>query len=219
MFEINGWIDQFLQALRATFAERVWFVGLQGSYGRNEATATSDIDMVVILDELSPQDIYTYRAMLDTLPRRELICGFLAGKSQLLRWEPSDLVQFYYDTKPIIGSLDELLPLLDSAAVDRAIKMGVCNLHHGCVHNMVHGKSEETLRGLYKSASFAVQAIVLRENGNYVSRHEELCQVASKAEREILDIFLQLKTGDSCQFDKMSEILFSWTKSWIEKIK
>ena len=80
--------------------------------------------------------------MLDSLPDRELICGFLSGKEELLNWEPSDLFQFYYDTKPLKGCLDELLPLLDKAAVERAVKIGACNIYHGCVHNMLYEKNE-----------------------------------------------------------------------------
>lgn len=74
-----------MQNLNDTFGNRVWFVGLQGSYGRGEACDTSDIDVVVILDELSASDIGVYNAMLDTLPERELICGFLSGKNELLK--------------------------------------------------------------------------------------------------------------------------------------
>ena len=116
MIDITVWIEDFLQALNETFANRVWFVGLQGSYGRGEATETSDIDIVVILDQLSVTDIQKYNAMLDTLPHRELICGFISGKDELLNWEPSDLFQFYYDTTPIKGSLDELLSVIDETA-------------------------------------------------------------------------------------------------------
>ena len=162
MINITTWLDGFLKALHDTFEGRVWFVGLQGSYGRGEATETSDIDVVVILDELSASDIGEYKAMLDTLPHRELICGFLSGKDELLGWEPSDLFQFYYDTTPIKGSLDELLAVIDGAAVDRAIKIGACNIYHGCVHNMLHEKSDDILHGLYKSASFVVQAIAFK---------------------------------------------------------
>ena len=43
-------MQNFLQALNETFRDRVWFVGLQGSFARGEATETSDIDVVVILD-------------------------------------------------------------------------------------------------------------------------------------------------------------------------
>jgi hypothetical protein len=32
--------------------------------------------------------------MIDTLPNRELICGFLSGKDELINWEPSDLFQY-----------------------------------------------------------------------------------------------------------------------------
>ena len=110
MIDISNWMNSFLKALNETFGDRVWFVGLQGSYGRGEATETSDIDVVVILDELSAKDIEAYNRMLNTLSHRELICGFLSGKDELLNWEPSDLFQFYYDTKPILGNLDALLP-------------------------------------------------------------------------------------------------------------
>ena len=111
MIEITIWMNAFMQKLNINFGERVWFVGLQGSYGRGEATETSDIDIVVILDELSASDIQTYNTMLDTLPDRELICGFISGKKEIFSWEPSELFQFYYDTNPIKGSLDELLVL------------------------------------------------------------------------------------------------------------
>ena len=70
MIDINVWMNDFLQKLNEVFANRVWFVGLQGSYGRGEATDTSDIDVVVILDELNVSDIQTYHNMLDTLPYR-----------------------------------------------------------------------------------------------------------------------------------------------------
>ena len=219
MPKITSWINQFLQVLDETFGERVWFAGLQGSYGRGEATETSDIDVVVILDDVSAVDIQMYRTMLDTLPNRELICGFLSGKQELLNWEPSDLFQFYYDTKPLKGSLDELLELLDDAAVNRAIKIGVCNIYHGCVHNMLHEKSEAVLRGLYKSASFVVQAICFAQTGTYVSRQEELLAAVSPDESVMVDAFLKLKQGGEMDFDKMSETLFAWSKSWITKTK
>ena len=41
MIDITAWTNNFLQTLNETFANRVWFVGLQGSYGRDEATETS----------------------------------------------------------------------------------------------------------------------------------------------------------------------------------
>ena len=215
MIDISAWMQNFLQALNETYRDRVWFVGLQGSFARGEATETSDIDVVVILDELSAMDIQTYNKMLDTLPHRELICGFLSGKDDIMNWEPSDLFQFCYDTTPIKGSLDEVMAVVDENAVNRAIKIGACNIFHGCIHNMLHEKNEDILRGLYKSASFVVQAIVFKQTGNYIKHQEELLTVATHNEQVIINIFLSLKKGGTVDFIPMSETLFAWSKKWI----
>ena len=215
MIDIATWMQSFLQTLNKTFASRVWFVGLQGSYARGEATETSDIDIVVILDELSAKDIQAYHDMLNTLPHRELLCGFLSGKQEIMNWEPSDLFQFCHDTTPIKGSLNEVLTLVDESALNRAIKIGACNIFHGCVHNMLYEKSEDILRGLYKSASFVVQAIAFKQTGNYISHQKELLQVVSSDERDIVETFLNLKNGETADFTLMSETLFAWSKKWI----
>lgn len=215
MIDIKKWMNAFINAVNGTFTDRVWFIGLQGSYGRGEAFDTSDIDVVVILDELSSSDIHIYNAMLDTLPHRELICGFLSGKNELLNWDPSDLFQFYYDTTPVQGSLNELLAVIDRAAVDRAIKIGACNIYHGCVHNMLHEKSDDVLRGLYKSASFIIQAIAFRQTGEYIKYQKDLLQVVSSDECMIVKTFINLKNGGTIDFDLMSEALFAWSKKWI----
>ena len=212
MIDITNWLHSFQSKLHEVFDTRVWFVGLQGSYGRGEATETSDIDVVVILDELSTTDIQTYNTMLDTLPHRDLICGFLSGKKEIMNWEPSDLFQFCNDTIPIKGSLDEVLAVVDESAVNRAIKIGVCNIYHGCVHNMLHEKSEEILRGLYKSASFVIQAVVFKQTGNYIKQQNELQLLVSSDEKTIIDTFVYLKNGGKVDFCEMSEELFAWCK-------
>lgn len=216
MVDINAWLDEFVQKLNEVFKSRVWFVGLQGSYGRGEATETSDIDVVVILNELTVSDIQTYNDMLDTLPHRELICGFVSGKDEIMNWEPADLFQFYHDTTPIKGSLDELLPKIDSVAVDRAIKIGACNIYHGCVHNMLHTKNEDILKGLYKAASFVVQAIVFKQTGNYIKHQNQLLQASKQQERIVLEIFLKYKNGEAVDFVTASAILFEWSKGMVK---
>ena len=212
-------MNDFLLKLNEVFANRVWFVGLQGSYGRGEATETSDIDVVVILDELNVSDIQVYQEMLDTLSHRKLICGFVSGKDEILNWEPSDLFQFYHDTTAIKGSLDDLLPLIDNAAIDRAIKMGTGNIYHGCVHNMLHEKSEELLKGLCKAASFVVQAIVFKQTGSYIKHQSQLLQVASTEERMITETFLKYKNGEVVDFNEASRMLFIWSKKWISRMR
>ena len=194
---ISSYIGMFCDALRRTFGERICFAGLQGSYGRGEATESSDIDLVVILDRLSPQDIAVYRHMLSGLPYRDRACGFLSGRRELENWEPSDLFQFYFDTEPLIGSLDFLRNLLSREAVERAVRIGACNLYHGCVHNMVHERDPEILSALYKSAVFLLQAVCFRGTGLYLKKRADLRKNVSGREREILDIAEERKREKS----------------------
>ena len=214
MIDIKTWIAEFTNKVEQTFSERVWFIGLQGSYGRGEATQTSDIDVVVILDELRIDDLKAYRDMLDTLQNRELVCGFISGKDELLNWETSDLFQFYYDTTPIKGTLDCLLEKIDKHAVMRAIRIGACNIYHACVHNFVHEKSEDILRSLYKSAAFVLQAVWFYETGKYIKSKAEL-QNAINPPSAVLTNAQELKNGASVKFEEMSELLLNWATALI----
>jgi len=216
MINISAWMKSFLNALNAHFGERVWFVGLQGSYARGEATETSDIDVVVILDEFKSQDVAAYGGMLDGLPHRELICGFISGRDEIMNWEASDLFQFYHDTVPVKGSLNGLLERIDADAVNHAIKMGVCNIYHGCVHNMLHEKSGDILRALYKSAAFVMQAICFKQTGSYFRQMSELAEKVPMSERSVVDTYAAIKGGGDIDFDAMSERLFDWSAKWIK---
>lgn len=214
MIDIKTWVKDFTNKVEQTFSNRVWFIGLQGSYSRGEATETSDIDVVVILDELRIDDLKVYRDMLDTLSNRELICGFISGKDELLNWETSDLFQFYYDTTPIKGTLDCLLEKIDIKAVKRAIKIGACNIYHACVHNFVHEKSEDILRSLYKSAVFVIQAVWFYETGKYIKSKTEL-QNAINPPSAVLTTALNLKNGAEVKFEEMSALLINWAKACV----
>ena len=215
MIELEPWLGRFTRALRDAFGKRIWFAGLQGSYARDEATESSDIDVVVVLDALTSEDIGAYDAMLDSLDRRELVCGFLSGKEELLHWEPSELFQFCHDTRPLIGSLDDVLAAVKPGDVDRAILTGACGVYHACVHNMLHEKDEGILRGLYKTATFAIRAAAYQRTGIYCSRLDDLLQHTDGPDREIVQAYAAMKAGGPVVFAVASERLFSWAKETI----
>ena len=216
--DLGAWLEQFENRLRETFPERVVFLGLQGSRSRGEEKPDSDIDVVVVLDSLSPEDIRRYRAMLDTLPERALICGFLSGWEELTRWEASDLFQFCHDTTPIIGSLESLLSVIAPEDVARAAKIGACNVYHGCVHTLCHGRSMEHLTGLYKSAVFALQALHFRRTGVYLRQKAELLPALSGMDARVLETAIRLRQGESVEFEPAAELLFAWAQEAIKAL-
>ena len=216
MINIKNWIEIFVNRLEETFKKRIWFVGLQCSYARNEANENSDIDIVVILDKVDIQDLIIYRGMLDKLPNRDLICGFVSGKQELMNWSAADLFQFYYDTLPIIGSLDVLLNKITKSDIKNAIKSGACNIYHTVVHNFVHEISEEILKNIYKSAKFVIQAIYFYQTGKYVKDTLQLLEVVEMSEKIILQNYINIKINGQVDFELMCKDIFAWAKEIIK---
>lgn len=218
--DIKTWMQDYLDKLKSLFGSRLLFVGLQGSYGRGEATESSDIDMVVTLNDVNPEDLNKYSSMLDTLPNREKVCGFISGRKELMNWERSDLFQFYHDTIPIFGSIDFLQPLIGKEDVRRAVRIGACNIYHMCGHNMVHERDGKLLKALYKSATFTIQAVSYLQTGTYRKKKTELLPVLQQPEREILESAIALKQQTDlaqAEFDRLSEELFQWASNLIAK--
>lgn len=219
MVDIHQWMKQYQDAVRDLFGGRVLFIGLQGSYGRNEAHETSDIDVVLILDAVSLHDLKQYKQVIGTLPDRSLICGFVSGREELAGWYKSDLFQFYYDTIPYYGSLDDIISVPADADARAAVLMGACNLYHMCSHNYLHGSDMETLKGLYKSAFFVLQAKHFSETGDYVKNHSTLIHVLSGTDLSVSQAADQVKTADLSQaaLERHSKLLLQWTHQLIRE--
>jgi hypothetical protein len=80
---------------------------------------------------------------------------------------------------------------------------------------MVYDKSDDILNGLYKSASYLIQAICFKRTGNYITCQRELLETVSEEEKTIVKTFMDLKNGEDVHINKMSERLFGWAKKWI----
>ena len=178
MFDINVWLDIIIKKLQNEFEQRLLFVGLQGSYNRGEATPNSDIDIVVILDNLSFEDLKRYHSIIDSMPDKDKSCGFISGREELQNWSKSDLFQFFYDTKSLIGNLQDLIqaPTIEDAI--QAVKIGAENLYHTAVHSFIHSNNRtEDLKNLYKGVFFILQAKYFIETKKYIPTKMELLEL------------------------------------------
>ncbi len=215
MVDIDIWLKAFSEKVKVVFKERVIFLGIQGSVGRGEATKSSDIDVVVILDTLSYADLKAYDEAISELPSREKICGFVSGLSEITNWDRSDLFQFCHDTTALYGSLGFLEKSVTADDIRRAVHKGACDIYHMCVHNSVHEKSAEILKSLYKSAFFVLQAKSFLENGVYHRQKAELINALKGTDRDVL------RTLTEGEFDLMrsSAILMEWSGGLICEFK
>ena len=67
-FNIESWLQEFTKKLFDQFNRRIKFVGLQGSYRRGEADENSDVDIVIILDKLTSDDLTAYKNIVHSMP-------------------------------------------------------------------------------------------------------------------------------------------------------
>lgn len=213
-FQIEDWLNQFIQKCMSAFSDRLCLIGLQGSYGRGEATADSDIDMVVILDTLDTNDLNTYREIVASMPSSEKACGFCSGKQELLHWPRYDLFQLLHDTRVLYGSMDGLFPAIWPQDVQDAIRIGAANLYHAACHSYLYNKTPAAgLSSLYKGTFFILQALHFYRTQQYISQKQELLSLLSGADAEILELCIN-RHKTACYSPAETEAAYQKLISW-----
>lgn len=193
--EIAMWTAAFAKVMEAAFGERLVFLGLQGSQARGEAGPDSDIDTVVILDRLTPEDLEIFWSAVAELPNREKLCGFLSGAAELAAWDRGELFQFVLDTVPIRGDLAVLTPALGTEDACRAVHSGGCAIYHACCHNLLYERSGELLAGLYKTAAFTLRAKAMVDAGMRCVKTADLFAFCTGADRVVLERWEAIRKG------------------------
>lgn len=215
IFSIEDWLSIVIEKLRQTFNEKLLFIGLQGSYNRGEETSESDIDLVVILEELNFNDLKLYRKIINEMPNNELACGFISGKKELQNWSKADLFQFFYDTRSLLGNLEDIIQPPTMEDIKQSIKISSESLYHASVHSFVHSTNyAEDLQGLYKMTFFILQAKYFIENNIYAKTKKELVKCLKGLDREILNICInrkQLNSIENNELENLYKKLIAWS--------
>lgn len=142
MIPAKDYMKTLTTHLQARFGSRLLYVGLQGSYARGEATEASDIDPMVILEDLSVRDLAAYRAILEEVGYFSLSCGFLCGRAELVHWNPLEICHLVHTTTDYYGTLEEFLPAYGRVDVENYVKLSLGNLFHQLCHHYVHADQE-----------------------------------------------------------------------------
>ncbi len=185
--EIQSWCEDYIASMEKTFEKRIRFIGIQGSYGRGEAGAESDIDMVLILDVLTMDDLKAYRKSVAAMELSHLVCGFLCGVKELAAWGKSDLFHLYFDTVPLWGKLDDLVPPPSSEDARDAVSKGLCEIYHGACHNIIFDRDPLILQSLYKGLFFVLRAKYFWEHGQWKHCKSDLTKVVTEREASLLN--------------------------------
>lgn len=210
MVEIERWMAGLREKLTERFGPRLLFLGLQGSYGRGEATQDSDIDVVTVLDRVELPDLDAYRAIVRRMPEGEKACGFLCGAAELKSWPKYDLLAVARDTRDVYGTLAELLPSFDQGDVAEAAAIGASGIYHAAVHTYLYADREGWpgfLKEAHKGAFFTLRALHELRTGENVRAKRDLLPLLEGDERALLAYGL-------CPTDEPLEDIFARLLRW-----
>ena len=219
MFDLDRYMNALILSCRAAFEERLLYVGLQGSYLRGEAHENSDIDVMVILDRFSVQDMDTYRRILKEIGFYERSCGFICGKDEMKRWNPLEVCQLCHTTKDLVGVLTDYLPPATREDEINYVKLSLGNLYHELCHRYIHEDREKNaakLRSTCKGVFFLIQNIHFLESGHFILSRKDLKEAVTEEDRIVLEM---AELPDGYDFDQAFSSLFTWCQNAFARIE
>lgn len=218
---IDNYIRKLISLLETQFGSRLIYVGLQGSYLRGEENADSDIDIMVVIDELSVSDLTDYRLIVQSLDHYEKSCGFICSKTDLMNWNPLEICHLFHSTKDYYGNLRGLIPEYSEKDIRNYIKISLNNLYHEICHRYIHTDSANNISHLpctYKAVFFILQNIYYLQHKEFVATKKELLALLKGKNYAVLARSIALNSGDLCDFSESFELLFTWCQDTLKTI-
>lgn len=221
MFRIDEYIDNLIILLKDVFSERLIYIGLQGSYLRHEETKNSDIDIMVVIDNLSVEDLKTYQKALVSVGNFDKSCGFICSKADLENWNPLEICHLLNTTKDYYGELKKLVPVYTIEDEKNYVRLSLNNLYHEICHRYVHADREYNVLKLpitYKSVFFIIQHLYYLSSGNFILTKRELLECVQDEDKAVLELSISLQEHINYDFDRAFLVLFHWCQNTLSRI-
>lgn len=221
MFRIDEYINELINTLKNEFGERLVYIGLQGSYLRNEETKSSDIDIMAVIDNISVEDLKTYQKVLVSVGNFDKSCGFICGKTDLKNWNPLEICHLLNTTKDYYGELKNLVPTYSAEDERNYVKLSLNNLYHEICHRYVHADREYNISKLpitCKSVFFIMQHLYYLSTGNFVPTKQQLLECVQDEDKTVLELSISLQNHIDYDFDRAFSALFNWCQNALSRI-
>lgn len=221
MLRIDEYVDELITFLKDAFGERLMYIGLQGSYLRNEETENSDIDIMAVIDNLSIEDLKTYQKALVSVGNFDKSCGFICGKADLEHWNPLEICHLLNTTKDYYGELKKLVPVYTIEDEKNYVRLSLNNLYHEICHRYVHADREYNVLKLpitCKSVFFIIQHLYYLSSGNFILTKRELLECVQDEDKAVLELSISLQEHINYDFDRAFLVLFHWCQNTLSRI-
>lgn len=210
--DINAWMNDLIDQLKTEFKERLVLVGLQRSRARGEQREDSDIDIVVVIEDLNAHDLASYRSVVQRMPHTELACGFVGSPDVLAAWPRHDVFNLVNDTNIRYGSFDFMDTKFTAEEAKLAADACASEIYHALCHTAVFEPDmlPDLLQGCLKSVFFGIRAKHFAQTGEFVNSRAQLSDLANDDEKKLLQAY----NGDA-QMDnqELASRLLQWSNN------
>lgn len=218
--DIKTYMRELVETLKTVFEKRLLYVGLQGSYLRAEATEKSDIDVMVVIDKMKPNDLKEYKKVLKEIGNYDKSCGFICGAKELLNWNPLEICHLLNTTADYYGVLEVLVPKYNRRDIADYIKISIGNVYHMLCHRYVHDdivKNKVKLPLIHKDIFYILQNVYYLEKGEFIQTKSKIEPILCGSDRKIWMLLNEITTEKEYEFDSAFEIVFDWCCKILER--
>lgn len=189
--DIDVWMNDLIDQLKTEFKERLVLVGLQGSRARDEQREDSDIDIVVVIEDLNADDLASYRSVIQKMPHAELACGFIGSPDVLAAWPRHDVFNLANDTDIRYGSFDFMDTEFTAEEAKLAADACASEIYHALCHTAVFEPNmlPDLLQSCLKSVFFGIRAKHFAQTGKFVNSRVQLLNLVNDSERWLLQAY------------------------------
>ena len=186
-----------------------------------KAHENSDIDIMVILDELNVADLDAYRGILQSMEDYDKSCGFICGKTDLANWNPLEIRNLLGSTRDHYGKLADFVPGYSREDLRNFVKMSLNNLYHELCHRYIHADADTNaacLPGSYKGVFFILQNLHCLRTGEFIGTKAELLEALEGKDKAVLERAMALKQGESFGFADTYALIFTWCRDTLQAV-
>ncbi len=221
MFNLSEYMKNLTSELTRVFGDRLFYIGLQGSYARGEADESSDLDVMVVLDRLGAEDLCIYRNIVSKMEHYEKSCGFICGKEDLTHWCRGEICQLVHETIDYYGELKTLVPSYTDEDVKNYVQINAGNLYHEICHRYVHASEEVSRAGLrrsFKAVFYILQNYHYLISGVFLSTKAELLKCLEGIHLEILELAQFLREHEDYDISQAFSLLLLWCQEILRSV-
>lgn len=209
---VDLWMQVLVQEMKTIFGTQLLYVGLQGSCARGEMTAQSDIDIIMVLEELNVGHLEKYRNWLQSHPAPYRPCGFICGRNEILHWPRYELFPLIKSTIDYYQNILDLCNCPDRKDLKSFIQISAANLYHILCHTLLYDKNDkENILSFKKSVFYIIQVDYYLNTGIWLFRQKDL-----KEQIKYIEKYRFVLEEESDNMEEWIQTLLTLCSQWME---